>query len=314
MVKHDPAPRFGWIGTGRMGSAMAVRLAAAGNDVAVWNRTRAKAEPLAEHGATVVDRLEDLADRDVVFVVVSASNDLEQVTLGPGGVLARAGVAPRIIVDHSTVSVESSERVRAGARDRGCAMLAAPVSGNADVIAAGLGSLVVSGPRDAFDELEPHLLEIVQAAVHVGEEEESRLVKIAHNAFLCGLFATLVEVTALAEKGGVSRTAFLEFINRSPLGSRFTRYKTPALTNLDYTPTFTMSLLRKDLELALDEGRRLDVPLTQVSLVHQAVQAALGQGYTDVDFAALLEVQAKNSGLELRSEDAAFADGVLAGN
>jgi 3-hydroxyisobutyrate dehydrogenase len=118
----------------------------------------------------------------------------------------------------------------------------------------------------------------------------------------------------LAEKEGVSRAAFLEFINGSALGSRFTKAKTPALVNVDYTPTFTMRLLRKDLQLALAEGRRLEVPLSMVALVHEHVQAALASGFDEVDFAALLEVQARSAGIALESEDAVFADRVAAGD
>ena len=138
------------VGTGRMGFAMASRLASAGNDVAVWNRTRAKAEPLTSSGAAIVDQISDLADRDVVFTVVGNSEDFEDVTTGPSGLLSCSGKAPRIIVDHSTVSVEASTRVAAAASKRGCRLLCAPVSRNAHVVAAGMASLMVSGPRAAL--------------------------------------------------------------------------------------------------------------------------------------------------------------------
>jgi len=305
--------RLGWLGAGRMGFAMASRLASAGNDVAVWNRTRAKAEPLTSSGAAIVDKISDLADRDVVFTVVGNSADFEDVTTGPSGLLSFPGKAPGIIVDHSTVSVEASTRVAAAASKRECTLLCAPVSGNAHVVAAGTASLMVSGPRAAFEEVEPYMLQVVQGVTYLGEGAVARVVELAHNAFLGGIIATLVEVTALAEKAGVPRATFLQVINASPLGSRFTKYKTPALVNLDYTPTFTTRLLRKDLELALAEARRLEVPMSTVALVNQALQSAIGQGFDEVDFAALLEVQARGSRIKLSSENVEYAEGVQAG-
>ena len=305
--------RLGWLGTGRMGFAMASRLASAGNDVAVWNRTRAKAEPLTSSGAAIVDQISDLADRDVVFTVVGNSADFEDVTTGPTGLLSFPGKTPRIIVDHSTVSVEASTRVADAASKRGCRLLCAPVSGNAHVVAAGAASLMVSGPRAAFEEVEPYMLQMVQGVTYLGEGTVARVVKLAHNAFLGGVIATLVEVTALAEKAGVPRATFLQVINASPLGSRFTKYKTPALVNLDFTPTFTTRLLRKDLELALAEARRLEVPMSTVALVYQTLQSAVGLGLGDVDFAALIEPQARGSAMELSSETVDYAESVLAG-
>ena len=136
MTTHGEA-RLGWIGAGRMGSVLAQRLLEAGLDVAVHNRTRAKAEPLAELGATVVDSPADLADRDIVFTMVAGSQDFEDVTLGEGGVLTRPDVAPAMLIDSSTISVAASERVRIAAEARGTDVLAAPVSGNPKVAAAG---------------------------------------------------------------------------------------------------------------------------------------------------------------------------------
>jgi 3-hydroxyisobutyrate dehydrogenase len=287
--------RLGWVGAGRMGFAMASRLASAGNDVAVWNRTRSKAEPLKSSGAAIVDKISDVADRDIVFTVVGNSADFEEVTIGPNGLLSSPGKAPRIIVDHSTVSVEASDRVAAAAAKRGCMLL------------------MVSGPHAAFEEVKPYMLEVVQGVTYLGEGAVARVVKLAHNAFLGGIITTLVEVTALAEKAGVSRATFLEVINASPLGSRFTKYKTPALVNLDYTPTFTTRLLRKDLELALAEARRLEVPMSTIGLAFQTLQSAIGQGFGDVDFAAVLEVEAQGSAIKLNSENVEYAASVHAG-
>ncbi|MGH3212527.1 MAG: NAD(P)-dependent oxidoreductase, partial [Trebonia sp.] len=221
-------PTVGWIGTGRMGYQLALRLLNVGYDVAAYNRTRAKCEPLTEFGAKIVDTPADLADRDIVFIMVSADKDLEAVISGQGGLLTGKD-KPRIVVDSSTVSTEASARVRAIVEDAGAQFVAAPVSGNPKVIAAAKLTVAASGPRSAFDEVEPLLATWGRGVTYVGEGEVARLVKIAHNVFLGVVIQSLAEITVLAERGGVSRAAFLEFLNESVLGSAFTRYKSPAL-------------------------------------------------------------------------------------
>ncbi|HEY0871702.1 MAG TPA: NAD(P)-dependent oxidoreductase, partial [Acidothermaceae bacterium] len=281
------APRLGWIGAGRMGAAMARRLLANGHQVSVYNRTRAKAEALMPDGAVVVDTIAELATCDVVFTSVSSSADLEQVLLGEGGLLRQDRV-PGIVIDTSTVSAGMSAQVREAATARGCAFLAAPVSGNAKVVAAGRLTLVVSGSDDAYRRVAP-LLEVLGSGVtYVGDDESARLVKIAHNVFLGVVTQSLAEILVLVEKGGVSRSAFLEFLNASVMGSTFTKYKSPALTHLDFTPTFTTELLRKDFELGLAEARSMGVAMPVAALTHQLVQAAVGAGHRGVDFASLL--------------------------
>jgi 3-hydroxyisobutyrate dehydrogenase-like beta-hydroxyacid dehydrogenase len=301
--------RIGWIGTGRMGHAMAGRLLAAGADLSVWNRTRSKAEDLARSGATVVDTLADLADRDIVFTTVAADDDLIEVTTGTGGLL-RHPAAPAYLVDSSTVSAQTSDRVRAAAAERGTTLLAAPVSGNPKVVRAGKLSMVVSGPVEAFQAVEPVLRLAAGTVTYVGERDLARLVKLAHNILLGVLTQTLAEVTVLAERGGVSRAAFLEFINASVLGSTFTRYKSPALVNLDLTPTFTTTLLRKDFDLGLAAARGLEVPVPVAALTHHLLQAAIGHGHGQEDFAALLVEQARAAGYEPVPEDVDVDDGL----
>ncbi|MFI9724004.1 NAD(P)-dependent oxidoreductase [Streptomyces sp. NPDC052396] len=308
MTEDNGMPRIGWVGAGRMGTAMARRLLAAGYQVSVCNRTRAKAEALAEASATVVDRPVDLADRDLVFTMVSASADLLAVTTGQDGVL-RGEVAPGVLIDCSTVSAEASSQVRRAGLERGSAFLAAPVSGNPFAVADGLATLAVSGPGSAYSRVRPVLERLAAAATHVGEQEEARLVKICHNAVLGVLIQSLSEVTVLANKAGISRAAFLEFLNNSVLGSHFTRSKTRALVELDFTPTFTPPLLSKDLELALAAGRESAVPMPITANAAQLAASAVGAGYLDEDFAVLVLEQARRSGLRLRPEQQADGDG-----
>jgi 3-hydroxyisobutyrate dehydrogenase len=303
--------RLGWVGAGRMGQALVTRLLEAGCDVAVYNRTRAKAEPLAERGATIVEKPADLGDRDIVFTVVAGPTDFKQVVTGPEGLLSRDGAHPSVIVDSTTISAEVSAVVRAEAEERGTALLAAPVSGNPKVVKAGRLTMVTSGPRAAHETALPYLDVLAGGGVtYVGEGERARLVKVCHNLMLGIIAQSLAEILVLGEKGGVSREAMMEFLNNSVLGSTFTRYKTPAYVNLDFAPTFTPPLLLKDFDLGYEAARELGVPMPVSAAAQQVVQALIGNGYTDVDFAALIELQAKASGLELEPETAPVSDGL----
>jgi len=301
--------KLGWIGVGRMGYAMAERLAKGGADLTVWNRTRAKAEPLAALGAKVASQLSELAACDIVFVMVSTWDDVREVIAGPLGLLSGAR-APKMVVECSSISLEGSAELRALLAARGVQMLAAPVSGNAKVIKAGRLSFVCSGPRAAFDAALPSLELMAPAASYVGEGELARIVKICHNVFLGVVIQSLAEITVLAQKAGVPRHAFLDFINQSVMGSTFSRYKTPALVNLDFHVTFTPQLLRKDLDLGLDAARRFEVPMPLASITRDLVQSLIGNGFDDEDFAKLIVQQARASGIDLVSEQATVDDGL----
>jgi 3-hydroxyisobutyrate dehydrogenase-like beta-hydroxyacid dehydrogenase len=303
-------PLVGWIGAGRMGLQMASRLLDAGYDVAVYNRTAAKASPIVSRGAVAVNRPADLAGRDVVFIMVSGSDDLLQVTTGENGVLADPERSPGLLVDFSTVSMDASAAVREAGQKRETDFLAAPVSGNPKVVKAGKLSLAVSGSRETFAAAEPLLALFGARVTYVGEDEVARLVKICHNVLLGVTIQALSEVTVLAEKGGASRAAFLEFINHSVLGSMFTKYKSPALVNLDFTPTFTMPLLLKDFNLGLAAAHDLEAPMPVASVAAALVASALGAGYRTEDFASLILEQARRSGVTLASEHAEVNDGL----
>ena len=299
----EDGARLGWLGTGRMGFELALRLLNAGHDLAVWNRTRAKAEPLASLGATIVDRPADLADRDIVFTIVSSSEVFTEVLLGAGGLLTVEGAVPSLVVDSSTISSAASAEVRQQAAARDCALLAAPVSGSPKVVRSGRLGVVVSGDRASFERAEPYLRRFGSSVTYVGEGDRARLVKICHNLILAAVTQVLAETTVLAEQAGIDRADYLAFINGSVMGSVFSRYKTPGMVNLDYTPTFTGHLLRKDLELGLEAGRELDVPLPLSAGVHQRIMEMIGNGFGDDDFSRLLEMAARGAGLELVAED-----------
>jgi 3-hydroxyisobutyrate dehydrogenase len=303
--------KIGWIGIGRMGYEMAARLAKGGCDLTVYNRTRAKAEPLAKYGAKVADRIGDLAGCDVVFCMVSTWDDVKQVIAGPQGLLAGAKQgAPRVVVECSSISLDGSAELREILAKHGTQLLAAPVSGNAKVIKAGKLSFVCSGPKPVFDELLPYLKMIGPSASYVGEGELARIVKICHNVFLGVVTQSLAEITILAQKAGVPRHAFLDFMNQSVMGSVFSRYKTPAFVNLDFKVTFTPYLLRKDLDLGLDAGKRFEVPMPLASITRDLVQSMMGHGMTEEDFATLIVQQAHASGLDLGPENVPVSDGL----
>lgn len=311
MTENLKKAKLGWIGAGRMGFEMAGKLAKAGCDITVWNRTRSKAEPLAAHGAKIANQLSDLADCDIVFTMVATYDDLKEVLLGPKGLYGPTGRGPRILVEHSSISVEGSAELREALGKSGTRVLAAPVSGNAKVIKAGKLSIVTSGPREVFDSARPFLDMIAPSGVsYVGEGELSRIAKICHNVLLGVVTQSLSEITVLAEKAGLPRHAFLDFINNSVIGSVFTRYKTPAFVNLDFSVTFTPALLRKDMDLGLDAGRRNEVPMPLASMTRDLIQAQMGNGYTEQDFSTLLLMQAKASGIELKPENIEVKDGL----
>jgi 3-hydroxyisobutyrate dehydrogenase-like beta-hydroxyacid dehydrogenase len=304
---HTESLSIGWIGTGRMGYEMAARLAKGGADVLVWNRTRAKAEPLAKHGARIAIDLAELASRDIVFCMVSTWDDVQQVMKN---LLGSAAKAPRLVIECSSISLEGSAELRKLLAWKGIDYLAAPVSGNAKVIKAGRLSFVCSGPKRAFEDALPYLNMIGPAASWVGEGELARIVKICHNVFLGVVTQSLAEITVLAQKAGVPRHAFLDFINQSVMGSTFTRYKTPAFINLDFKVTFTPHLLRKDMDLGLDAARKFEVPMPLASATRDLIQSMIGQGWTEQDFAALLLQQAEASGIKLKPENVEVGDGL----
>jgi 3-hydroxyisobutyrate dehydrogenase-like beta-hydroxyacid dehydrogenase len=300
---HTEKLTLGWIGTGRMGYEMAARLAKGGCDIVVWNRTKAKAEPLTQYGAKVVGDLKDLAARDIVFCMVSSWDDVKEVM---AKLLSGAG-KPKMVVECSSISLDGSAELRKILREKGVEYLAAPVSGNAKVIKAGKLTFVVSGPKRAYQAARPYL---DSGSSYVGEGELSRIAKICHNVMLGVVIQNLCEITILAQKVGMPRHAFLDFLNKSVMGSMFTRYKTPALVNLDFHVTFTPKLLRKDLDLGLHEGKALEVPMPLTSLTRDLLQQMIGHGMTEEDFSTLLLMQAKASGIELKPENVQVSDGL----
>ena len=302
--------KVGWIGTGRMGAALAHRLLDAGVDLAVYNRTKSKTEPLVAKGAVAVDTPADLADRDIVFMMVAGPKDVLQVTLGDNGVLSDPDARPKILVDSTTIDPDTSDTLRKEASELGTEVLAVPVSGNPKVVKSGRLTAAASGPEAAYEEALPYLELFGRKVTYVGTSDEARLVKICHNLHLGVVTQSLAEIVLLAEASGISREATMEFINDSVMGSTFSQYKTPALVNLDYTPTFTWHLLKKDFDLGLALGDETGVPLPTAHLVSQIVADGIGRGFGDEDFAALLSRLAEGAGMDIASEEADVTTGL----
>jgi 3-hydroxyisobutyrate dehydrogenase-like beta-hydroxyacid dehydrogenase len=285
-----------------MGEALVERLIKAGIPALVWNRTAARTDPLVHQGAQALALPRELAGQQVVFSTVSDDAALRDVALGADGLLTAPGGGPRVWVDCSTVSLNVSAEVGEAAARVGTAFVAAPISGNPNVVRSGDAVFAVSGPPDAVATVRP-IIDVLGGSLSVaGSGHEARIVKLCTNILVSVITGALAEALVLAEKSGVSRRTVMDFINNSVVGSPFTRYKTSALVDLNLTPTFSPEGQRKDLRLALAAGADHAVPLPLVSATEvtysRLVDSGLGEG---LDFAALILQAARDAGLELRS-------------
>ncbi len=304
------ADSLGWIGLGRMGEAMVKRLLKGNHAVTVWNRTRSKAEPLAEYGANIAAARNELAVCDLVFTMVSTTDDLKEVLFAAGGLVA-GEAKPKVVVDSSSISQEGSAEIRQRLEALGVAYLCTPVSGNAKVAKAGKLLMVSSGPKALYDRAEPYLQAMARKVMWVGEGELARIWKIAHNTMFGVVIQNLCEITVLAEKAGIPRHVFLESINDSVLGSMYTRYKSPTLANLTFDEvTFTPKLLLKDMDLGMAAAKAHGVAMPAAAATRESVARMVGRGHDNVDFAVLLLETARDAGLELKSENVKLSDGL----
>lgn len=254
------ATKVGWIGVGAMGSAMSRRLLDGGVQLTVWNRTKAKTEPLAAYGASVAESVPSLG-AEVVFVTVTGSEDVIEVVTGPSGVL-QADNRPSVIVNCSTVSEEASAQARAAAERYGVDFLAAPISGTPGMVAEGTAAIVASGSASAFESARAYLGLIAATVIYAGPGDTAMLVKLCSNVLMGTFTKSLYELAALARKGGVQGSAFVDFINASPIGSTYSAFKghqfTQGVTTL---PPSLQKLLERDFDMCLDVARDLGAPV-----------------------------------------------------
>ncbi|GII64352.1 3-hydroxy acid dehydrogenase [Sphaerisporangium krabiense] len=297
--------RVGWIGLGRMGAPMAARLLDSGVDLAVYNRTTAKADPLVERGATRLGSVAEAGECEVVFSMVLDDAVLGELHDPRTGLFSRSdGRRIAVWIDGSTVSAQAAERAADAARAAGVAYVSAPVSGNPAVVEAGNAVFVLSGDEAGLDLAEDLTRRIGRQVFRAGAGAEANVIKLCVNAVLAVTMQALAEVAVLADKAGVSRAALMTFLNESAIGSPFTRYKTDNLVALRFPPTFTPEGQRKDIRLALDLARRTETPMPVLNTTETAysrlISGGLGEGR---DFAALVLAVARDAGHALEPEE-----------
>jgi 3-hydroxyisobutyrate dehydrogenase len=258
--------RVGWIGTGEMGVPMCRRLLENGVSVAVWNRTRAKTEPLRAAGATVAPSVRAL-DADIVFITVTGSGDVIELVTGSHGLL-KADRPPSVIVNCSTVSEEASATARAAAGQRQVEFLAAPISASSGMVATGAAAIAASGPLSTFEHARPYLELIAGTVVYAGPDETAILLKLCSNVLMGTFTQLLYEIAALAEKGEIRDSAFFDFINGSPIGSTYSEFKGKQYADGAKTlQPHLRRLMQRDFDSCLGVARVLNaaVPLSELA-------------------------------------------------
>ncbi|HTD48666.1 MAG TPA: NAD(P)-dependent oxidoreductase [bacterium] len=287
----------GFVGLGAMGGEMVRRLLAAGRKIVGYNRTRSKAQPLLDAGMGWRDSPRAVAEAaTVIFTMVADTAALHAVTEGPGGILAGLGPG-KIYVDTSTVSPAASRALAARVAERGARMLDAPVSGSTVTVREGRLSFMVGGEKAACDAVTPILLDIGARVTYVGGHGQGALMKIATNLNLGAQMLAFSEGVLLAEKGGIPRELAAEVLLNSAIASPMLRYRGPFVLRDPEEVLFTVNMMQKDMLLALEMGRQLDVPLPTTAVANEFLTAARAMGLEDKDFAAMYEALARLSGL-----------------
>ena len=289
---------LGYVGLGVMGGRMAARLLAKGHRVTGFNRTRSKAEALAGDGLRVADTPRDVAAAaDVTFVMVANSAALRAVADGPFGLVAGLG-HDKILVDMSTVSPVVSRELAARAREAGAQMVDAPVSGSVLTLEQGKLSIMVGGDRQTFDRVRPILEDIGPKVSYVGGNGLAVSMKIATNISVAVQMLAFAEGVLLAEKSGIARETAVDVMTNSAIGSPMLRYRGPFVLQMPDQAWFDTTMMQKDLQLALDMGRDLRVPLPTTSTANEWLTATRAMGLSAADFAAVFQALARAAGVE----------------
>ena len=289
---------LGYIGLGAMGSRMANRLLDKGHVVTGYNRTRSKAQWLVDRGMKWGDSPRAVAEAsDVIFVMVTDSKSLDAVSSGPDGVIAGLS-AGKVMVDSSTISPAMSREVAEKVRAKGADMVDAPVSGSVITLESGKLSVMVGGRKDTFDRIKPILDDIGPKVTHVGGNGLALSIKIAHNLSLAVQMLAFCEGVLLAEKSGISREVAVDVLTHSVIGSPMVQYRGPFVLQLPDESWFDVNMMQKDMLLALEMGRRLDVPLPTTAVTNEFLTAARGMGLEKYDFAVMFKVLAQMSGVQ----------------
>ena len=288
---------LGYIGLGAMGGRIAARLLAKGHTVTGYNRTRAKAQWLVERGLVLADSPRAVAAAaDVTFVMVTDSSALESVATGPDGFIAGLGVG-NVIVDMSTVSPVVSRSIASKVRETGADMVDAPVSGSVATLEQGKLSVMVGGARATFDRVKPILEDIGPTVTYVGQNGLAVSMKIAVNLSLAAQMLAFSEGVLLAEKSGIARSTAVEVLTHSAIASPMVQYRGPFVLRMPDEAWFNVNMMQKDLLLALDMGRQLEVPLPTTAVANQWLTATRAIGLAEEDFAAVFQTLARLSGV-----------------
>jgi 3-hydroxyisobutyrate dehydrogenase-like beta-hydroxyacid dehydrogenase len=287
---------LGFVGLGVMGGELANRLLAKGHTVTGYNRTKSKGEWLRKAGLQWANSPREVAESaDIILSMVSNSGALESIVEGPNGILA--GLAPtKILVDISTVSPEYSRAVAAKVRAKGADMLDAPVSGSVVTLQEGKLSVMVGGRKESFERVKPILLDIGPKVTYVGDNGLALVLKIAANLSLAVQMLAFSEGVLLAEKSGIPRDVAVDVLTNSAIGSPMVKYRGPFVIKLPETAWFDVNMMQKDMLLALELGRKLNVPLPSTAVASEFLTAARGMGLATEDFAVVFDVLAHMSG------------------
>jgi 3-hydroxyisobutyrate dehydrogenase-like beta-hydroxyacid dehydrogenase len=289
---------LGFVGLGVMGSEMALRLLAKGHVVTGYNRTRSKAARLIDAGMKWAGSPREVATAsDFIFSMVTNSSALEMIVEGPDGIIVGLS-SGKVLIDMSTVSPEFSRSVATKVRTKGADMVDAPVSGSVITLQEGKLAVMVGGRKDAFDRILPLLLDIGPKVTYVGDNGLALVMKIAANLSLAVQMLAFSEGVLLAEKSGISREVAVEVLTNSAIASPMVKYRGPFVLRLPAEAWFNVNMMQKDMLLALDLGRALDVPMPTTAITNEFLTSARGMGLVHEDFAVLFDVLASMSGVK----------------
>ena len=287
---------LGFVGLGVMGSQMVSRLLGKGHTVTGYNRTRAKAQRLIDRGMKWADSPRAVcAAADVTFSMVTNEKALAAIMEGPDGILSALSPG-KFLIDMSTVSPHYSRSIAAKAREKGADMIDAPVSGSVITLQEGKLSVMVGGSRETFERLKPILDDIGPKVTYVGDNGLALSMKIATNLSLAVQMMAFCEGVLLAEKSGIARNVAVDVLTNSAIASPMIKYRGPFVLTMPAEAWFDVNMMQKDMLLALDMGRALDVPLPTTAVSNEFLTAARGMGFAKQDFAVVFEVLARMSG------------------